>query len=122
MSTLQSLAQLTTSQIVTCLILGIAVAALAGTGSLLIGRKSSGTRFAIWFAGLIAIASLFFVSRPLVPGATAAHGGSAEISLAPVSALYIFAAWAFFAFIGLARIARGLWRVRLLKKACVPLE
>ena len=121
MSPLQSLAQLTSLQIVNCLVLGAAVAALAGAASVVVGRKSSGVRFALWFAGLVAIASLFFLSKPISHGA-ATHIGTPEISLRPEWAIYIFAGWAFFAAIGLLRVARGLWRVRLLKKHCAPLD
>ena len=74
MNAFETLAQLTSSQIVNCFVLGIAVAALAGATSAAVGRKSSGLRFAIWFAGLIAVASLFVLYRPLTvdePGGTA---------------------------------------------------
>lgn len=121
MSPLQSLAQLTSLQIVNCLVLGAAIAALAGAASVLVGRKSSGVRFALWFAGLVAIASLFFFSRTIGHKA-ATHIGAAEISLSPAWAIYIFAVWAFFAAIGLARVVRGLWQVRLLKKSCAALD
>ncbi len=121
MSSLQNLAQLTSSQIVNCFVLGIAIAVLAGAGSALAGRKSSAVRFVIWFAGLLGIASLFFFSRPISPAA-ATHIGAAEISLRPEWALYIFGAWVFLATMGLARVARGLWRVRSLKRRCAPLD
>jgi beta-lactamase regulating signal transducer with metallopeptidase domain len=122
MSALQALAQLASSQIVNCLVLGIAIAAVAGAASALAGRKSSGVRFAIWFAALIAIASLFFAARPVTKGAAAAHGNAPEISLRPEWALYIFGAWVFFAAIGLARVVRGMLRVRSLKQNSTPLE
>jgi len=121
MSPLQSLAQFTSLQIINCLVLGIAIAALAGAGSAFAGRKSSAARFVIWFAGMLAIAGLFFFTKPISHRA-ATNIGSAEISLRPEWAIYIFAAWAFFAAIGLLRVARGLWRVRWLKKHCAPLE
>jgi hypothetical protein len=57
MSSLQGLAQLTSSQIVNCLVLGSAIAALAGAASSLLGRKSSGVRFVIWFSALVATAA-----------------------------------------------------------------
>ena len=120
MSPLQSLAQLTSLQIINCFVLGIAIAALAGGGAALARRKNSAVRFVIWFASLIAIASLFFFAKPLSQGA-ATHVGAASISLRPEWAVYIFGAWAFFAAIGLARVVRGLWRVRMLKKNCTPL-
>jgi beta-lactamase regulating signal transducer with metallopeptidase domain len=121
MSVLQSLAQLTSSQIINCFVLGIAIAALAAVASVLASRNSSAVRFVIWFAGLIAIASLFFFSKPISHGA-AAHIGTPEISLRPEWAVYIFATWTFFAVIGLARVVRGLWRVRLLKTVCAPVD
>jgi beta-lactamase regulating signal transducer with metallopeptidase domain len=121
MSPLQSLAQLTSLQIINCFVLGIAIAALAGAGSALARHKSSALRFVIWLAGLIAIASLFFFAKPLSQGA-ATHVGAASISLRPEWAIYIFGTWAFFAAIGLARVVRGLWRVRMLKKNCTPLD
>lgn len=121
MSPLQSLAQLTSLQIINCLVLGIAIAALAGAASAFVGRKSSAVRFVIWLSGLIAIASLFFFSKPLGYGA-ATHIGAAKISLRPEWAVYIFGGWAFFAAIGLARLVRGLWRVRLLKNKSASLD
>ena len=121
MSPLQSLAQLTSLQIINCFVLGIAVAALAGAGSAFAGRKSSAVRFVIWFAGMLAIAGLFFITKPISQTA-ATHIGTAQISLRPEWAVYIFAAWAFFAAIGLARVVGGLWRVRLLKKSCVAIN
>ena len=119
MSALQNLAQLTSSQIVNCFVLGIAVAGLTGATSALVGRKSSGTRFAIWFAGLIAVASLFVLCRLPAAGG-AAHLKTAKIFLSPEWALYIFGAWALFASAGLGRVIHGLWRVRSLKKSGVP--
>jgi bla regulator protein blaR1 len=121
MNSFQILAQLISSQIVNCLVLGLAIAALATAASALIARRNSGTRFAVWFAAMLAIASLFFVAKPLAHSAAAVHVGTPEISLPAQWALYIFLAWAFFAAVGLARVARGLWRVRSLKKSCVPL-
>ena len=121
MSPLQSLAQHTSLQIINCFVLGIAVAAVAGAGSAFAGRKNSAVRFVIWFAGMLAIAGLFFFTKPISHTA-ATHIGAAEISLRPEWAVYIFAAWVFFAAIGLLRVARGLWRVRLLKKHCAPLD
>ncbi len=124
MSALQTLAQETSSQIVNCLVLGVSVAAVAGTATALAGRKNPGIRFAIWFAALIAIASLFFAAffaaGPIANGSSTGH--VTAISLRPEWALYIFGAWTFCAAVGLARIGRGLWQVRALKQSSVPLE
>jgi bla regulator protein blaR1 len=121
MSLLQNLAQLTSSQIANCLVLGTVIAALAGAGSALARRKSSAVRFVIWFSGLIAVASLFFFSRPIThQQATPIQGP--EISLRPEWAIYIFGGWAIFAAIGFARVVRGLWRVHVMKKNSAPLD
>jgi len=121
MSPFESLAQLMSSQIVNCLVLGIAVAAVAGAASVLIGRKSAGLRFAIWFAALGAITFLFLFLKPTVPSG-AGRVNVLEISLRPEWALYIFCAWVFFAAIGFLRVVRGLWRVYCLKRSCTQLD
>ncbi|HKR82782.1 MAG TPA: M56 family metallopeptidase, partial [Terriglobales bacterium] len=121
MSSLQGLAQLTSSQIVNCLVLGSAIAALAGIASSFLGRKSSGVRFVIWFSALVATAAPFFALRAGGNGTAALRVSLPEISLSPEWALYIFGVWASFAAMGLARVTRSLFRVRQLKKTCVPL-
>ena len=122
MSALQSLAQITSSQIVNCFFLGLAIAAIATALAGIAARKNSGTRFAVWFAAMLAIAALFFVEKPFAHDAAAVDVATLQMSLPAQWALYIFLAWAFFAAVGLARVARGLWRVRVLKKGCCPLE
>jgi beta-lactamase regulating signal transducer with metallopeptidase domain len=121
MSPLQNLAQLTSSQIANCFVLGTAIAALAGISSALVGRKSSALRFTIWLSALVGITSLFFF---VTPGShdVAASVSNPEISLRADWALYIFGLWAFFAAIGIGRLAHGLWRVRSLKRSCVRLD
>jgi len=119
MNAFETLAQLTSSQIVNCFVLGIAVAALAGATSAMVGRKNSGIRFAVWMAGLIAIASLFVLYRPWTG---TSHLNAPAILLRPEWAFYIFGAWALFATLGIGRVIRGLRRVRSLKRTGVPVE
>lgn len=122
MINVQTLAELTTSQIVNSLVLGLALAAFASSILAFVAKKNSGIRFAVWFSAMIAIASLFFLSGPFLRSATAVHVHAPEISLPRHFALYIFFAWIIIATIGLARIARGLWRVRGLKKSALPVD
>src|SRR6185503_8366506 len=119
MNAFETLAQLTSSQIVNCFVLGIAVAALAGATSAMVGRKNSGIRFAVWMAGLIAIASLFVLYRPWTG---TSHLNAPAILLRPEWAFYLFGAWALFATLGIGRVIRGLRRVRSLKRTGVPVE
>jgi beta-lactamase regulating signal transducer with metallopeptidase domain len=122
MSSLQTYAQFATSQIVNCFVLGLAFAAVAGTLSATVGRKSSTIRFAIWFAAMLAMASSVLGVKPLENGAAAGHVTSFALSLRPEWAQYIFGSWALLALIGTGRVLRGLWRVRALKKSCVPVN
>lgn len=122
MTSIQSLAELTTSQIVNCLVLGLGLALFAGSILAFTARKNSGVRFAVWFSAMIAIASLFFLSEPFLRSLTPVHVQAPELSLPAHFALYVFFAWITIAAIGLARVARGLWRVRALKKSAVPVD
>ena len=122
MSVLQGVAQLTTTQLVNCFVFGAAIAMLAGTASALGSQRSSGMRFAIWFAALVAIASLFFLPSRVAQAAAASRASIPAISLPTEWALYIFFVWALLAAIGLGRVAYGLVRVRSLKRSCVPVE
>lgn len=122
MNALQNLAQFMSSQIANCFVLGIAVAALTAATAASVGRKSSGVRFAIWFAGLIAVASLFVLGRPLTSASSSAHLKAPEISLHSEWAFYIFATWALLAAWEIGKLLRGLLRVRSLKRSGVPVE
>src|SRR5690349_1147950 len=120
MISVQTLAELTTSQIVNSLVLGLALAAFATSILAFVAKKDSGVRFAVWFSAMIAITSLFFLSPPILRSVTAVPVHGPELSLPAHWAIYIFFVWAAIAAIGLARVARGLWRVRSLKKSALP--
>ena len=115
----QTIAQFSVERILNCTVEGIAIALFAWLLLRLVGRQNSGTRFAVWFSTLIAIAVL-----PLVGPLSATASGAAsrgEISL-PVSwALGLFAAWAFIAAVNLARVGVGLWQLRKLRSKCTPI-
>jgi beta-lactamase regulating signal transducer with metallopeptidase domain len=117
---LQSLAQLSAERIVNCTAEGTVIALLAWLLLRAIGRRNSGTRFAVWFAALLGIAAL-----PLF-GNWAASGDEltkrSEISLPASWALYVFAAWAVVAFFGLLRVGVGFWHLHRLRKGCVPVD
>jgi beta-lactamase regulating signal transducer with metallopeptidase domain len=117
---LQSLAQLSAERIINCTAEGLVIALLAWVLLRAIGPRNSGTRFAVWFAALLGIAAL-----PLL-GSWAASGADmtkrSEISLPAAWALYVFAAWALVAFVGLLRVGIGFWHLHRLRKNCVPIE
>jgi beta-lactamase regulating signal transducer with metallopeptidase domain len=117
---LQSLAQLSAERIINCTAEGMVIALLAWVLLRAIGPRNSGTRFAVWFAALLGIAAL-----PLF-GNWAASGTEltqrSEISLPASWALYVFAAWALMAFVGLLRVAVGFWHLQRLRENCVPVD
>ena len=45
-----------------------------------------------------------------------------EITLPASWALYVFAAWALMAFVGLLRVGVGFWHLQRLRKSCVPVD
>jgi hypothetical protein len=85
-----------------------------------IGPRNSGTRFAVWFAALLGIATL-----PLF-GNWASHGAEltkrSEITLPASWALYIFVAWVLVAGLGLLRVGIGFWHVQRLRNRCVRVD
>ena len=98
---------------------GLLIAVFAWVLLRLAGRQNSGTRFAVWFAALLAIAALPFVPALHVGGAVA-RAVHAEVTLPGSWAAVIFAAWAVIALIAGLRLVLGLWRVRSLRRsACV---
>jgi beta-lactamase regulating signal transducer with metallopeptidase domain len=100
---------------------GVAIAALAWILLRLTGRHNSGTRFAVWFLALLAIAALPFSIRSASPVLLAAplHAG---LTISSAWAMYLFGLWAAISAILLARLAFGLVRVRQLRRSCAPVD
>ena len=116
---LSSLAQLSAERILSCTAEGMVIALLAWVLLRAMGPRNSGTRFAVWFAALLGIAASLFSNWAATGGGLAKRS---EITL-PVSwALYIFAAWALVAAVGLLRVGIGFWHLHRLRKSCVPVE
>ena len=118
--TLQPLAQVSAERILNCTAEGVVIALLAWLLLRAIGPRNSGTRFAVWFAALLGIATL-----PLF-GNWTSHGAEltkrSEITLPAWWALYIFAAWVLVAGLGLLRVGIGFWQVQRLRNRCVPVD
>src|SRR5215472_2815454 len=99
---------------------GIGIVLVAGLLLWVVGKRNSGTRFAVWLSVLGAIAVL-----PLVDHFGASHAGvtrQAQISLSPSWALYLLGLWFFIAAIGLVRVGVGLGHLFKLKKKCTPVD
>jgi beta-lactamase regulating signal transducer with metallopeptidase domain len=117
---LESLAQLSAERILNCTAEGMVIALLAWLVLRALGRQNSGTRFAVWFAALLAIAAF-----PLLGHWTATNARLAkpsEITMPGSWALYIFAAWLLIAAAGLLRVGIGFWHLHRLRQSCVPVD
>ena len=122
---LNAIAHTSSVQIVDCLVEGTLIAMFAGLMSRMVRLQNSGTRFALWFAALMAIALVPLLSRawwPQAAGIPAETLRRPAITF-PVSwALYCFGAWAAIAGWSLLGVCRGLWHLRALRKSCVPVD
>ena len=123
---LQLLAQVFTERLLNTAVEGVAVAGVVGLLLRLVGRQNSGSKFAIWFAALLAVVALpFFGGSALVgshSGALPLLNAHREITLSSSWTLCLFAAWALGAGLLLLRLAVGFWRVRRLRKNCSEIE
>jgi len=125
---LHTIAQLSAERMLNCIVEGMAIALFAWLLLRIIGlqdsgRQNSGTRFAVWFVALFAIAALPFLGAVVPAGAIASSGVSHPAITVPGSwATYLFAAWALIAFLGLARVGVGLWHVGSVRRGCRELD
>jgi len=115
-----SFAQFSAARMLNCTVQGIVIALLAWALLRLLGRQNSGTRFAVWFLALVGIAALPFFSQFGSDGAATTK--SSPITMPAAWAFYLFAAWLLMAGAGLVRIGVGFWRLRQLRKSCVPVD
>ena len=118
--TLQPLAQLSAERILNCTAEGTVIALLAWLLLRAIGPRNSGTRFAVWFAALLGIATLPLFGNWTSGGAELTK--RSEITLPASWALYIFVAWVLVAGLGLLRVGIGFWHVQRLRRRCVPVD
>jgi beta-lactamase regulating signal transducer with metallopeptidase domain len=128
---LQTIAEASATRLVECLVEGTLIALCAALLLRLRRRHSSGTRFAVWFSALMAIAALPFLAGILVSmsssietlrGTTSAALHDSAITLPASWALYLFSAWAIVALVSLSRLVVSLRGVRALRKRCIAID
>jgi len=120
---LQSLAQLSAERLLNCAAEGMIIALLAWLLLRAVGPQNSGTRFAVWFASLLGIASLPLFGHFGHWSATGAElTGRSEFTMPASWALYIFTAWLLIAAARLLRVGLGFLQLHHLRKSCVPLD
>jgi len=117
---LEAVASYSSMRLVDSLAEGLAVGLFAAVLLRFSRRQNAGTRFAIGFSALLAIALLPF-ARGLWPHSQVASAAPAVV-VPEAWALYLFSAWAVIAILLLARVTRSVWHLHQLRNACVPLD
>jgi len=119
-SNLHVLAQTSAEKLLNSLVIGIVIALFAWLFLRLIGARSSGTRFIVWFCTLLTIA--------LSPFVQIGSGGSSQLVHRSVLtipadwAFYLFALWGGVALFGLLRVAASLWHLHTIRRVCRTVE
>jgi beta-lactamase regulating signal transducer with metallopeptidase domain len=117
---LHTIAQYSALRIVESLAEGMVIFAFAAVLLRIVPRQSAGTRFAIWFSTLMAIAIAPVVTGIWSSQITASRGYLVHpaITVPESWAAYLFTAWALVAGWFLMGVGRALWRLRSLKRSC----
>lgn len=116
-SGLQLLVQLGAERVLNSMPEGLLIAAFAWLLLRIAGRQNSGTRFAVWFSALLAIAAISFLPG-FGTGRAMRHVVRPEIILPDFLAVAIVAGWILMAAMATARLAAGLWNLRKLRRNC----
>lgn len=117
---LQAIASYSSMRLVDSLAEGLLVGLIAALMFRFARRQNAGTRFALGFSALLAIA-LLPVARGL--WANIQVSSAAPAVVVPESwALYLFSVWAVIAILLLARVARSVWHLQKLRNDCAPLD
>ena len=126
----QTVAQMSVERILNALPEGFLIALFAWAMLRVLRRQNSGTRFAVWFLALLAVAALpllggFGAGRALMAAGMSsgmpAGSGRPAITIPGHWALFAFLAWTLGASAAMVRLAAGLWRLRRLRRSCMAL-
>ena len=113
---MHSIAQIAAEGIVSSLVLGMVVAAIAWTLARVLPSGNAGLRFAVWFSALGVIALLPVVQNVIQTNGVGAQVGVHGLLVLPADwAWYLFGVWAVIAIAGVIRVGIGalhLWRLR----------
>jgi beta-lactamase regulating signal transducer with metallopeptidase domain len=117
---MQTVAEISVERIFNALPEGLLIAFFAWVLLRILRKQNSGTRFAVWFLALMAVAVL-----PLFGGSRFGSldwtGKRPAISFPGHWALFVFIVWALGATVAMARLLAGLWQLRRLRQSCTPI-
>jgi beta-lactamase regulating signal transducer with metallopeptidase domain len=125
---LQSVSQIIVGRVLNSLPEGVFIALFAAAMLRLLPRQNSGTRFAVWFVALLAVAALSVAGLPLIGRVNSVNSllptGSTRplITVPGPWGLVLFLAWIVAASVAILRLVSGLWRLRTLRRSCVAID
>jgi len=119
---LDNLARISITPLLNSLPEGILVAVFAWLMLRVLPRQNSGTRFAVWFVALLAVVGLPFSGVHENAQSLIASVRHPLLTLPGHWALLLSVGWGLAASVAIVRVAIGLWRVRQLRKSCLPLD
>ena len=120
---LQTISEIVIGRVLNSLPEGVLIALFTRMILRFLPRQNSGTRFAVWFVALLAIAGL-----PLIGGVTGgpslltAGSGRHLITVPGPWAMIVFLAWILAASVAMLRLAVGLWQLRVLRTSCIEVD
>ncbi len=118
----QSFARIAIGRFLNSLPEGLLMALFAASMLRILPRQNSGTRFAVWFVALLAVAALPFMGGISGGHSVLAAGVHPVITVPGSWGLFLFLSWAVVTSIAILRLAIGLWRLRALRRSCVPID
>ena len=103
------LARMLSEHMLNSMLEGFAIAGFAWILLRMFGQRNSSTRFAVWFASLVAIAGLPFMGAAWGSSHGASERAISALAIPSAWATDLFVVWAAIATAGLARVGVGLW-------------
>jgi beta-lactamase regulating signal transducer with metallopeptidase domain len=121
-ASLHGIASLAFERMLYCLAAGSALAGVVALWLRLTPRRNSQTRFAIWFATLLAIVALPFFSAGWRPQVINTVAPGALVTIPVTWAVILVSLWAALALAGVLRIGIGLLRIQRLRRSCIAID
>lgn len=118
---LHAAAHIVTLRVIQSLVEGSLIGLFAA-GVLRFWRCNAGTRFAVWFSSLLAIAAVPALAGEWLTRVSSVSNSRALLTLPDSWAVYLLVAWAAFAAWFLFGLARSLWHLRTLRKSCIEVD
>jgi beta-lactamase regulating signal transducer with metallopeptidase domain len=119
----QVLAQLFADRMLNGVLQGIVLAVFGWVIVRAARRQNAGTRFAVWFSTMLAVAAFpFFGSMGSRPAGTLANAPHPALHLPQSWAVAIVVIWAVIASVGLAKIGFGFWQLCKLRRESTVID